>query len=110
MEKAFIFAGQGSQYVGMGKDLYESYAVAKEYFDEADKQIPNFKKVCFEGPEEELKLTKYTQPGIYVVSAILNRLLVEEKNIAPDVVYAGIQEIVICWNRNAKIEGLNIST
>lgn len=86
MERAFIFAGQGSQYVGMGKDLYENYAIAKEYFDEADRQIPDFKKVCFEGPEEELKLTKYTQPGIYVVSAILNRLLVEEKNIRPDAV------------------------
>lgn len=86
MERAFLFAGQGSQYVGMGKDLYEKYRIAKEYFDKADAIVNNLKRVCFEGPEDELKLTKYTQPGIYTVSAIISKILSDEKNIHPDVV------------------------
>jgi [acyl-carrier-protein] S-malonyltransferase len=85
MKRAFLFAGQGSQYVGMGKDLYENFDVAKKMFDEAEKIIPNIKKVCFEGPEEDLKLTKYTQPGIFIVSAILNEILIS-KGITPDIV------------------------
>lgn len=84
-KKVFLFAGQGSQYVGMGKDLYENYSIAKKYFDQADEIIPGLKKVCFEGPEEELKLTKYTQPGIFTVSVILNDIL-KEKGWIPDIV------------------------
>ncbi len=84
-KKVFLFAGQGSQYVGMGKDLYENYSIAKKYFDRADAIIPGIKKVCFEGPEEELKLTKYTQPGIFTVSVILNDIL-KEKGWNPEIV------------------------
>lgn len=67
--EAFLFAGQGSQYVGMGKDLYESYPEAKAIFDKAD-QVLGFSltKLCFEGPQEELKKTNNSQPAILTMS------------------------------------------
>ncbi len=73
---AYIFPGQGSQYVGMGKDLYESSAAARELFERADTilGVP-LSRICFEGPEEELKQTKNTQPAIFVHSVILTKLL-----------------------------------
>ena len=63
LNKAFVFPGQGSQYVGMGRDLYETYPEAKSLFDEAD-AIMGFplSKLCFEGSEEELGDTINTQP------------------------------------------------
>jgi [acyl-carrier-protein] S-malonyltransferase len=73
---AYIFPGQGSQYVGMGKDLYEQFPIAKKYFDEADSVLGFFlSKICFEGPEEELKQTKNTQPAIFLHSVALWKLL-----------------------------------
>ncbi len=69
---AFIFPGQGSQYVGMGKDLYEGSVTAKTLFDKAD-EILGFpiSRICFEGPEEDLKQTKNTQPAIFLHSIVL---------------------------------------
>ncbi|MDR1941502.1 MAG: ACP S-malonyltransferase [Endomicrobium sp.] len=65
-KKIFLmFPGQGSQYIGMGKDLYNKYPIAKEIIDSAGDEL---KSVIFEGPEETLKLTKYTQPAIFTVS------------------------------------------
>ncbi|RCK75811.1 MAG: Malonyl CoA-acyl carrier protein transacylase [Ignavibacteriae bacterium] len=73
---AVIFPGQGSQYVGMGKDLYESVPLAREIFQKADDLLKvNLSKICFEGPEEELKQTKNTQPAIFLHSYILTQLL-----------------------------------
>ncbi len=73
---AYIFPGQGSQYVGMGKDLCEQFPIAKKYFDEADSLLGFFlSKICFEGPEEELKQTKNTQPAIFLHSVALWNLL-----------------------------------
>ncbi len=74
----FMFSGQGSQYVGMGKELYENYDAAKKVLDEAD-QILDFdlKDMIFNGPEEDLNNTKNTQPAIYTVSAMVKAVLNE---------------------------------
>src|SRR5512137_791071 len=66
---AYVFPGQGSQKVGMGKDLYEKFAVARSIFEEADQVlgIP-LTKLCFEGPEEELRKTINAQPALVTVS------------------------------------------
>jgi [acyl-carrier-protein] S-malonyltransferase len=80
---AFLFPGQGSQAVGMGKDLAANYAVARETFDEADAVLGyKLSQLCFEGPEEKLKLTEITQPAILTVSVAAYRVL-RAKGIAP---------------------------
>ena len=70
--KAYVFPGQGSQFVGMGKDLYESSAKAKAMFEEAN-EILGFRitDIMFSGTDEELKQTKVTQPAIFLHSVIL---------------------------------------
>ena len=62
---AFVFSGQGDQFPGMGKDLYEKYPVAKKIFDLCDDIRPGTSSQCFHGTEEELKETKNTQPVSY---------------------------------------------
>lgn len=69
--KAYIFPGQGAQFVGMGKDLYDNSAIAKNKFDEADKILGfSISKIMFEGTAEDLKQTKVTQPAIFLHSVI----------------------------------------
>ncbi len=66
---AFIFSGQGAQYVGMGKDLYENYDVSKKIFEIANEALNmDLKKLCFEGPEQQLNETENTQPAIVTVT------------------------------------------
>src|SRR2546428_4406077 len=83
---AFVFPGQGSQYAGMGRELAERYPAARVVFDEADRVLGfSLSRLCFEGPEEELKLTENTQPAILTTSIAVFRVL-EEKGIHPEFV------------------------
>lgn len=81
---AFIFPGQGSQSIGMGLDLYENFASAKQVFDTADKVLgKSISKICFEGPEEDLKQTINTQPAILATSIAALEAFKSALNIEP---------------------------
>lgn len=82
----FLFPGQGSQAVGMGKDLADNHPVARRTFEEADEALGyKLSQLCFEGPEEKLKLTEITQPAILTASVAAWRVL-QEKGLKPDFV------------------------
>jgi [acyl-carrier-protein] S-malonyltransferase len=81
---AFIFPGQGSQYVGMGKELYENFSVAKQIFEEADDALrQSISGLCFKGPEEALKLTENTQPAVLTTSIAALKVIQAEKGLIP---------------------------
>jgi [acyl-carrier-protein] S-malonyltransferase len=83
---AFVFPGQGSQAVGMGKDLHDAFPRARRVFEEVDAALGEpLSRLCFEGPEGDLKLTANTQPSILTVSAAAAAVL-EEHGIRPDLV------------------------
>ena len=82
--KAYIFPGQGSQFPGMGKDLFENYSFAREIFSEADELLGfSLSDIMFNGTDEELKQTKVTQPAIYLHSILIAKL---GTNFKPDMV------------------------
>jgi [acyl-carrier-protein] S-malonyltransferase len=83
---AFLFPGQGSQSVGMGKELAQEYPAARHTFEEADDVLGyKLSDVCFEGPEDKLRLTEITQPAILTVSVAAYRL-VKQRGLSPDFV------------------------
>ncbi len=85
MKIAFIFPGQGSQFVGMGKELYDRYEIVREYYDRADRKLgTGLKKLMFEGPKEELTLTYNAQPAILTMSVALYKLMQSTLRIEPE--------------------------
>ncbi len=73
---AFVFPGQGSQYVGMGKELADTFQICRQVFEEADDALgQKISRLCFDGPAEELQLTEHTQPAILAMSVAVCRLL-----------------------------------
>src|SRR5688572_6926933 len=86
MKTAFIFPGQGAQYAGMGGELFERFSQAREVFLEADRKLAfPLSTLCFEGPEDQLKLTENTQPAILTMSVAAWRIL-DARGLRPDYV------------------------
>lgn len=84
---AFVFPGQGSQYAGMGKDVADAFPAARRVFEEIDDALGfSISKLCFEGPEDQLKLTENTQPAILAVSSALHAVLEERGATRRDLV------------------------
>jgi len=86
-ETAFVFPGQGSQFAGMGKDVYDAYPAARKVFDDIDAALGfPISRLCFEGPDDQLKLTENTQPAILAVSSAIHAVLEERGATRRDVV------------------------
>ena len=86
MKKVFLFPGQGSQFVGMAKDLFDEFQFAKDRFRQAENILGyNLAEIAFEGPDDILKQTQFTQPSIFVHSIIINDFL-SSKGISPSAV------------------------
>ena len=86
LKKSWIFPGQASQFVGMGKDFFDSTEIGKKYYNLANDILEvDIQDISFNGPEEKLKITKFTQPAIFIVSSIISHLLMEKGHL-PDCV------------------------
>lgn len=82
---AFIFSGQGDQFPGMGKDLYEKYSVAQKIYDLCDRIRPGTSTQCFDGTDDELKETKNTQPCLFAMELAAASVLID-KGVVPEAV------------------------
>ena len=86
MKHSWIFPGQASQKIGMGKDLYDKTEIGRKYYNTANEIFEaDIQSISFNGPEEVLKKTKYTQPAIFIVSVIIGHAMIE-KGYTPDIV------------------------
>ena len=82
LKKSWIFPGQASQFVGMGKDFFDSTEIGKKYYNLANDILEvDIQDISFNGPEEKLKITKFTQPAIFIVSSIISHLLIENGHV-----------------------------
>ena len=82
---AFMFPGQGSQYVGMGQELYQNYQIAKDVFEEADDVLGfSLSKMCFEGDMDELTRTVNTQPALLTTSVAVFKVLMSQYDLKPE--------------------------
>jgi [acyl-carrier-protein] S-malonyltransferase len=87
MKTAFLFPGQGAQITGMGKDIAGAYKAAADIFEKANDVVGfDLRRICFEGPEDELNTTTMSQPAIYVTSAAILEVIRTNSSIKPDVV------------------------
>ena len=82
LRKSWIFPGQASQFVGMGKDFFDSTEIGKKYYNLANDILEvDIQDISFNGPEEKLKITKFTQPAIFILSSIISHMLIEKGHL-----------------------------
>jgi [acyl-carrier-protein] S-malonyltransferase len=109
---AFLFPGQGSQYVGMGKELCERYSVAAQAFEEAEQTLGfSLRQLCFFGPEADLQLTENTQPAILALSIAALRVLQSESGVKPAYVAGhslGEYSALVCVGALSFSDGLKV--